>query len=42
VGVEGAPLLFDLERDPHEDTNVAEAHRDVIERLGRALDSENP
>lgn len=40
VGAEDAPLLFDLERDPHEDTNVAEAHPDVVDRLGRALDSE--
>jgi arylsulfatase A-like enzyme len=42
VGAEGAPLLFDLERDPHEDTNVAEAHPEVVDRLGRALDSEGP
>ena len=29
------PVLFDLASDPHETTNVADEHPDVVERLTR-------
>jgi arylsulfatase A-like enzyme len=41
-GKKGAPrprdALYDLDADPGETTDVAGAHPDVAERLGRALD----
>jgi arylsulfatase A-like enzyme len=32
------PLLYDLQEDPHEFTNVAEAHPEVVRRLRRILE----
>lgn len=35
----GAPLLFDLEKDPTEATNLADQHPDVVKRLAAKLEA---
>jgi arylsulfatase A-like enzyme len=38
VALGNPPLLYDLQEDPHEFANVAEAHPKVVRRLRRILE----
>jgi uncharacterized sulfatase len=35
----GKPELYDLAKDPHETTNLAEKHDEIVERLSAKIDA---
>ena len=39
---EKRPQLFDLERDPHERTNLASRHPDIVEAMVKKIDAWYP